>query len=59
MLKGWRTIAFNVLAAVLPIVELTELRAVMPDAWLPWYALGVALANMALRYVTTGPVGRK
>ena len=59
MLKGWRTIAFNVLAAVLPILELTELRAVMPSEWLPWYTLGVVLANMALRKITTGPVGRK
>lgn len=58
-MKGWRTIAFNALAAIVPILELTELRAVIPADWLPWYMLGVVLANMALRYVTTTPVGRK
>lgn len=58
-MKGWRTIAFNVLAAIVPILELTELRAVIPAEWLPWYMLGVVLANMALRYVTTTPMGRK
>ena len=58
-MKGWRTVIFNVLAAIVPILELTELRAVIPAEWLPWYMLGVVLANMALRYVTTTPVGRK
>lgn len=58
-LKGWRTILANVLFAILPIVELTEFKAVLPQHWLPWYALAVVLANMALRWVTTTPVGRK
>lgn len=58
-MKGWRTIVFNVLAAIVPVLELTELRAVIPADWLPWYMLGVVLANMALRYVTTTPVGQR
>lgn len=57
-MKGWRTIAFNVLAAIVPVLELTELKAVIPAEWLPWYMLGVVLANMFLRYLTTTPVGR-
>jgi hypothetical protein len=59
MLKGYRTIIANVLLSVLPILELAEVRDVMPDDWLPWYALGLALANVALRYITTTPVGQK
>ena len=58
-MKGYRTIAANVLFAVVPILELTEFRDVLPPDWLPWYSLGVVLANLALRYVTTTPVGSK
>ena len=58
-LKGWRTIAANMLLAVLPVLELTELAAVLPPDWLPWYALVVALVNMWLRSITTSPLGRR
>lgn len=58
-MKGFRTITFNVLATAVPILELTEFRDVLPDVWLPWYALGVALANMYLRYITTTALGQK
>lgn len=57
-LKGWRTFAFNALAALLPILDLAEFRAVLPEPWLPWYALGVVLGNMYLRTITTTPPGR-
>jgi len=57
-MKGYRTIAANALFAVIPIVELTEFRDILPPEWLPFYALGVVLANMALRYLTTTPVGK-
>lgn len=58
-MKGWRTIALNALAAIIPVLELTEVRNVMPDEWLQWYALGLVLANMYLRWRTTSPVGKK
>lgn len=59
ILKGWRTIIFNGLFTVVPILELTEFRAVLPSAWLPWYALGIVLANMFLRKITTTRMGAK
>lgn len=58
-LKGWRTIFINVLASIVPILELTEVRDVMPDEWLQWYALALVLINMYLRWRTTSPVGKK
>ena len=58
-LRGWRTLIVNGLMAVMPILELTEFRDVLPQDWLKWYALGVVLANMYLRYITTTAVGRK
>lgn len=58
-LKGWKTIAANVVFAIVPIMELTEVRDVIPDAYLPWYSLFVVLANLWLRKVTTTAVGHK
>jgi len=58
-MKGFRTIVANILFAVVPVLELTEFRDVLPSEWLPWYALSVVLANMALRVITTTPVGTK
>ena len=59
MLKGYKTIIFNVLAAAVPIMELTELNEVIPDNYLPFYVLAIALGNMYLRSVTTTPVGKQ
>lgn len=57
-LKGWRTIAFNVLATLLPLASLTEWHDVLPKDYLPYYILGVTLGNMILRGLTTTPMGR-
>jgi len=59
MFKGWKTVTFNVLAAIVPILELTELKGVVPDEYLPFYGLFVALGNMYLRSITTTPMGKK
>ncbi len=58
-MKGWRTVAFNILSTAVPILSLTEWRDVLPEDWMPWWMLGVALANVWLRMITTGPVGTK
>lgn len=58
-MKGYRTLLANTLAMTIPILEVTEWRDVLPEDWLPYYALGLALMNVALRMVTTTPVGRK
>lgn len=36
-----------------------ELRWILPQGWLPYYALALALLNIWLRTITTTPVGRK
>ena len=58
MLKGYKTIMFNVLASLVPIMELTELRDVIPQDYLPLYMLVVAIGNVWLRSVTTTSVGK-
>jgi len=57
-MKGWRTLTVNAAAAVIPILELTEFSDVLPPHWLPWFVLGLAVANMGLRAITTTPLGR-
>ena len=68
-LKGYRTLIFNIAAAlpiialelmpvIMPVLSLPELRAVLPEAWLPWWVLITAVGNMALRRITDTPIGR-
>lgn len=57
-MKGWRTITFNVLTTIVPIISLTEWHAVFPSEWLPYWLLVVAIANIYLRTITTTPMGR-
>ncbi len=58
-MKGYRTLAFNILSTVVPIVSLTEWNEAIPAEYLPYWLLFVALVNILLRMVTTTPVGRK
>lgn len=58
-LKGWKTVTFNVLAAIVPLLELTELKGIVPEEYLPFYALAVAMGNVYLRSVTSTPMGKK
>lgn len=58
-MKGWRTLAFNILSAAVPILSLTEWHDALPAGWLPFWMLFVAIANVVLRMITTSPVGQK
>lgn len=58
-LKGWKTILLNIVLSILPILNLTEFREILPDSYLPWYALLVAVLNVWVRTLTTTPVGQK
>lgn len=58
-LKGWRTIVINTLLSILPILELTEFRGLIPSEYLPVYALAVAVINVWLRTNTTTPLGQR
>ena len=65
MLKGWRTVIFNGVASIplfleaaIHILSIPEVYGVLPPEWIPWYSLAIALANIALRKVTTTPLGK-
>lgn len=56
-MKGWKTLLFNVAAAVLTVVIGFNWADALTSA--PWVApLIIAGANIALRFVTTTPVGQ-
>jgi hypothetical protein len=64
-MKGYKTIVFNVLASVAPVLDVIvflgavpEFGHIIPLEYYPAYTLGVALANKGLRFVTSTPVGK-
>lgn len=57
-MKGWRTILFNAVSSIVPILSLTEWHGLIPAEWLPYWLLFVAVANLWLRVITTTPVGK-
>jgi len=57
-MTGYRTLIFNFIAALLPLLEMTEMTAMVPPEYLNYYIIAVALANVGLRVITTTPVGR-
>ncbi len=60
MLKGWRTIAFNLLLVVVP-PALTYLAGLNWEQYLSptWAPVIAGFIGIALRAVTTSPVGKK
>lgn len=58
-LKGWKTVILNLLATVLPILELSAWHDILPVGFLSWYIIFVALVNIWVRSFTNSPIGRK
>lgn len=58
MLKGWKTIVFNVAALVLLLLNSPELLDMFPGKE-KVFALAVILINGVLRFLTDSPVGFK
>ena len=58
-LKGWKTVIFNVVAAVVPFMEFTEFKDLVPANYLPYYVLVITLGNVYLRSITTSAIGKK
>ena len=61
-MKGYKTILFNVLVAIAPVLDvivflggIPEVGSIIPHEYYPFYAVGVALANKGLRFVRLRP----
>ena len=57
-MKGWRTLAFNILAAIFALLETSDLTNLVPDQYLPGVIIGISVINVVLRVITTTPVGK-
>lgn len=57
-MKGWKTVLFNVLAAIIPVLEVSGTDLGLEGQQLAIYGLGVTVANLVLRFFTTTPVGK-
>ena len=59
MFKGYKTVIFNLLTAIIALSEVTGFMAVVPQEYLPAFLLVVAIANLVLRYLTDSGVFSK
>lgn len=59
MLKGYRTVIVNLLAAIVPVLQLSGADLGLTGHGLAIYMMVVNVANLALRAVTNTPVGTK
>jgi hypothetical protein len=58
MIAGWKTVVFNVATAILGVLTITDWTSVIGDQKIAGYViLGMSMANMVLRAVTTTPIG--
>ena len=60
-MKGWRTLAANglvILVGVLAYLDAADLGQVLPPRY-AWVPVALGALNVALRIVTSGPVGQR
>ena len=58
MIKGYKTVLFNVLAAIMPVLEVSGQDLGLDGNAMAVYALGVVIGNAVLRYFTTTAIGK-
>ena len=66
MFKGWKTILWNTFVAVVPLLEvlgailnIPEIRGIIPVSYYPIYLIVSTLVNYILRYYTNTSIGKK
>ena len=59
MLKGYRTIIWNIANAVVPAMQVVDATYKIPQEWMPYWIMVVLLGNVILRMKTDTPVGKK
>ena len=58
-MKGYKTLAFALATALVPILSMTEVVTLIPQEHVNIYMIGVAVVTAVLRVVTTTPVARR
>ncbi len=59
MLKGFKTVIFNILATIMPVLEISGVELGLEGAALAYYGLAVTIINLVLRFFTDTPIGKK
>ena len=57
-MKGWKTILFGALVAALGAIQAADIATVVPPQWAGIVMAGIGAAIMALRAITTTPIGK-
>lgn len=58
-MRGFRTILFNALSALVPLLEVSGLGNYLTDQQMIWYILALVAGNLVLRvWFTKTPVGK-
>lgn len=58
-MKGWRTLILNLAVAIFGVLEATDWTSLLGADKAGWAVLAIAMANMAMRTITTGQIGEK
>ena len=56
-LKGWRTVLFNVLSALMPLIDQYALGGYIPEKYMVLYLGFVISGNLVLRLLTDTRIG--
>lgn len=59
MLKGWKTISFNVASAIFGVLELSDFTDIVPTDWQGAVVTLISVVNIFLRMNTNTPIGKK
>lgn len=57
-MKGFKTVIFNSLVSIMPILEVSGITGVLDGDALKWYVIAMAAANIVLRFMTSTAVGQ-
>lgn len=57
-MKGFKTVLFNIGAAIMPVLEVSGVEMGLEGDSLAYYGLGVTVVNLILRFFTTTAVGK-
>lgn len=57
-MKGWRTLILNIAVAVGGVLVAANWNDILPEKYAWSAAAIVGLVNIAMRYITTTPIGK-
>ena len=57
-MKGYRTVLFNAVAAIIPVLEVSGHQLGLEGSGLAWYTVAITVINLGLRAITHTPIGK-